>query len=121
MNVANSDEAAESTPRTAPSEGIASLADLRLHLHQFDGEAVSRAVDRVFETDMETRPTFSSSWVAPLPPPDALLVRTYRVGDSEVRLYNLPEAAESLYFVVPSEYQLPIHHLTRRCGPRSRT
>ena len=66
--------------------------------------------------------------MAPLPPPNALLVRTYRVGDSEVRLYNLPERAESLYFVVPSEYQLPIHHLKllhlakeelRRLPPRS--
>ena len=104
----------ETVPLVTPGSDVgetASLKDLLLEVRQFDAQAVAGAIERVFQSDVETRPTFSSSWVAPLPPPNALLVRTYRVGDSEVRLYNLPERAESLYFVVPSEYQLPIHHL----------
>ena len=104
------------------------LSDLLVMLDNLDAEAVSRAMDRIFSSDVDTRPTFSSSWVSPLPPQGAELVKTYRVADSEVRLYNLRERAESMYFVVPSEYQLPVHqlkliHLAReelgRLPPRS--
>ena len=128
MNVARSKEAVDLAVGRGGNEGIGSLRELLVALRQMDTRMVSRAVDRVFESDVETRPTFSSSWVAPLPPPEAVLIHTYRVGDSEVRLYNLTERAESLYFVVPSEYQLPIHHLKllhlardeiRRLAPRS--
>ena len=128
MNFARSGEVSPPSIPSPEREDIASLADLLLSLGGFDVETVSRALERIFEIDVETRPTFSSSWVAPLPPTDAVLLRTYRVLDSEVRLYNLPERVESLYFVVPSEYQLPIHHLKllhlareelRRLPPRS--
>ncbi len=127
MSVARS-RAPVPAPKAPETDGIRSLADLVVHLDRLDAKAVSEALARVFEGDVETRPTFSSSWVAPLPPPDAQLVETYRVADSEVRLYNLAERAESLYFVVPSEYQLPLHHLKllhlareelRRLPPRS--
>lgn len=91
--------------------GIASLSDLLPVLAAYDASGMGAALARVFASDVETRPTFSASWVAPLPPTDAALVHAYRVGDSEVRLYNLPERAESLYFVVPSEYGLPIPHM----------
>lgn len=98
-------------PPATDVDAIGSLSDLLFFLKQYDIDRVSAALAGVFGGDVETRPTFSSSWVAPLPPPDAVLLQTYRVGDSEVRLYDLPERAESLYFVVPSEYVLPIHHL----------
>src|SRR3989442_9340924 len=123
-----SKEAGDFVSGNGGNEGIGSLRELLVALRQIDAQAVSQALHRVFESDVEPRPTFSSSWVAPLPPAEAVLVHTYRVGDSEVRLYNLTERAESLYFVVPSEYQLPIHHLKllhlareeiRRVAPRS--
>ncbi|HTD80640.1 MAG TPA: type II/IV secretion system ATPase subunit, partial [Thermoplasmata archaeon] len=128
MNVVRSRDAPAPPTIVTPGGEIHSLPDLIAHLHRFDARAVSGALDRVFEADVETRPTFSSSWVAPLPPTNAQLIETYGVGDSEVRLYNLFEKAESLYFVVPSEYQLPLHHLKllhlareelRRPPPRS--
>ena len=111
MNDADEQGALKASARPGGVETIQSLADLLFSLKQYDVGAVAGALKRLYEEDVETRPTFSSSWVSPLPPAEADLVHTYRVGDSEVRLYNLPERAESLYFVVPSEYQLPIHHL----------
>jgi len=69
------------------------------------------ALSRIFDDDLETKPAFSSSWVFPLPPPFAEVVKQYAVGDAEVRLCRLPERTESLYFVVPSEYNLPPEHL----------
>jgi len=128
VNVARSRGPPNLVPVSPDREDLRSLADLLVELREFDATAVSGVLERVFAGDVETRPTFSSSWVAPSPPPDALLVHTYRVGDSEVRLYNLSETVESLYFVVPSEYQLPLHHLKllhlareelRRMTPRS--
>jgi flagellar protein FlaI len=104
-------EAAPPASADGGVEAIESLADLLSFMGRYDVSRVSEALARVFQSDVETRPTFSASWVAPLPPPDAALVHTYRVGDSEVRLYNLPERAESLYFVVPSEYGLPTPHM----------
>jgi len=128
VNIARSKDGVDLASGRGGIEGIGSLRELLFALRQMDARAVSQALHRVFESDVETRPTFSSSWVAPLPPAEAVLIHTYRVGDSEVRLYNLTERAESLYFVVPSEYQLPIHHLKllhlareeiRRLAPRS--
>ena len=128
MTAVRSDAAEVPGSPATDVDGIASLTDLLSFLRQYDIERVAAALAGVFEGDVETRPTFSSSWVAPLPPPDAVLLQTYRVADSEVRLYDLPERAESLYFVVPSEYVLPIHHLKlihlareelRRLPPRS--
>ena len=92
-------------------EDIATLRDLLHFLGAYDVAAVPSAMAAVFERDVEVRPSFSSSWVAPLPPAGAEIARTYVVGDAEVRLYRLPDRPESLYFVVPSEYQLPSHHL----------
>ena len=98
-------------PPVADVEAVASLADLLSFMRQHDTARVAAAIARVFRSDVETRPTFSASWVAPLPPSDATLVHAYGVDDSEIRLYNLMERAESLYFVVPSEYRLPIQHM----------
>jgi len=110
VNVSHPD--GSTTPGISPGgvEGVRSLPDVSYFLERYDVDGVEGALARLFEVDVEARPTFSASWVAPVPPRGATLVETYRVGDSEVRLYELPEAA-ALYFVVPSEYQLPIHHL----------
>ncbi len=92
-------------------DDIASWSDLPASLDAYDVASVQSAIAAVFERDSEVRPSFSASWVAPLPPVGAELERAYRVGDAEVRLYHLHDRPESLYFVVPAEYQLPIHHL----------
>ncbi len=106
-----SPEAPAGPPGSADVEGPAILADLLPRLRGHDAGRVHAAIASVFASDVETRPTFSASWVAPLPPPDAVLVHAYSIGDSEVRLYNLPERAESLYFIAPSEYRLPVPHM----------
>ena len=74
--------------------------------------------------DHRERPRFSASWVSPVPPEDAALVRAYRIEGSTVRLYRLPGGTESLYFVAPGEYALPsaqvrLVHLAR--GELART
>jgi type IV secretory pathway ATPase VirB11/archaellum biosynthesis ATPase len=62
-------------------------------------------------SDYRERPRFSASWVIPQPPADAILIRAYPVGGSEVRLYRLPDGTESLYFVAPGEYTMPAAHV----------
>src|SRR2546428_12515849 len=61
--------------------------------------------------DYRERPRFSSSWVMPVPPPNAELVQAYVVDGSTVRLYRLPGGTESLYFVAPGEYAMPTAHV----------
>ncbi len=99
---------ADTTPR---SPVLPPPTDLPALIRRHDAARVAAALARVFQADVETRPTFSASWVSPHPPPDAALVASYKVGDSEVRLFNLPERPESLYFVTPSEYGLPVPHM----------
>ncbi len=66
---------------------------------------------RTLALDCRERPRFSSSWVTPMPPADAILSRAYRIDGSEVRLYRLPGGTESLYFVAPGEYAMPTAHV----------
>ena len=58
-------------------------------------------------SDYRERPRFSASWVVPTPPPDGILVHSYAVEGSDVRLYRVPSSTESFYFVAPWEYALP--------------
>src|SRR2546427_11122433 len=61
--------------------------------------------------DYRERPRFSSSWVMPVPPPNAELVQAYVVDGSAVRLYRIPGGTEALYFVAPVEHALPSAHV----------
>ncbi len=65
----------------------------------------------VLATDYRQRPRFSTSWVDPTPPPDAVLATEYAVHGSTVRLYRLTGRTESLYFVAPGEYAMPSEHV----------
>ena len=85
--------------------------------HEFP--TLSDALSKIFEDDQETKPAFSSSWVLPIPPPEARLVRQYMIGDAEVRLYQLLGKTESLYFVSPKEYNLPPEELKLLCFARN--
>jgi type IV secretory pathway ATPase VirB11/archaellum biosynthesis ATPase len=95
----------------SPDAAPETLGDVVTLLHYFDAEGVAAAMDAIFDADQEARPSFATSWVVPTVPPGAELLVHYPVGDSEVRLYRLPDRTESLYYVVPAAYQLPIHHL----------
>ena len=69
MTAVRSDAAEVPGSPATDVDGIASLTDLLSFLRQYDIERVAAALAGVFEGDVETRPTFSSSWVAPPPPP----------------------------------------------------
>jgi len=106
LNPPSAEVSGEADPDRAPDIGplLTRLGSMR-----FTG--LESALLSIFDEDRETRPTFSSSWVSPFPPPKAALVRRYSVADADVMLYRLPGKTESLYFVAPYEYGLPPEHL----------
>ncbi len=74
-------------------------------------QGLNEALSNIFKDDCETKPSFSSSWVSPEPPPGGRVVRQYTVGDAKVQLYFLVDRNETLYFVTPHEYNLPPEQL----------
>lgn len=90
--------------------GIKSTGELLYFLKQTKWN-IEESLRVIFDSDREDRPTFSASWVLPAVPNDAVLVSHYPVGESEVRLYSLPGRTESLYYVVPTEFNMPTHHM----------
>ncbi len=68
-------------------------------------DLVDRAIYKKFLSP-SIRPQFSTSRILLEPPPDTLLISTYRVGDAVVRIYLPRDKPEHLYFVTPSEYGL---------------
>lgn len=97
--------------RESDSGPVLNLEPLLTRLSKMRFAGLEDALLSIFDEDRETRPTFSCSWVSPFPPPKAVLVRQYSVADADVRLYRLPGKTESLYFVAPYEYDLPLEHL----------
>ncbi|MCS7132087.1 MAG: type II/IV secretion system ATPase subunit, partial [Hadesarchaea archaeon] len=53
------------------------------------------------------KPCFLTSRLLIEPPTGAKLVDAYEIKDAEVRIYNLPNELQHMYFLVPSEYRLP--------------
>jgi len=74
-------------------------------------KALRKALVRALERGIRIRPGFSQSWVSPSPPEESELLMEYAVGDSRVRIYDLPGETELLYHLVPAEYQLPPGHI----------
>jgi flagellar protein FlaI len=58
-----------------------------------------------------TKPHFSASRIAMNPPLGAKLVDAYKLEDSEVRIYSLPNGLQHFYFLIMPEYRLPPEHL----------
>ena len=102
-------------PNASKESGAEGLLD-RLDKIELDG--LAEALGIVFDNDRETKPAFSSSWVSLIPPPQAVLVKQYPIGDADVRLYRLPDRTESLYFVAPHEYGLSTEQLRLLCAAR---
>jgi len=94
-------------PQTEATGSIDQAVDgLLSRLNSIESQRLRDALAIVFDNDRETKPAFSASWVLPIPPPQAQLVKQYPIGDADVRLYRLPDKTESLYFVAPYEYNL---------------
>ena len=58
------------------------------------------------------KPHFSTSRILIDAPTEAKLVDAYSLGDSEVRLYRLPNKLQHLYFLIPPEYKLRSEQVT---------
>jgi len=58
------------------------------------------------------KPHFSTSRILVEAPGEAQLVDAYDLGDSEVRIYRLPNKLQHLYFLIPPEYKLQPEHVT---------
>ena len=72
---------------------------------------IGRRLDALLGADVETRPSFSASWVTPAVPAGAKRVADYVVDDCPVVVYNLPDRTESLYHVSPPEYEMITAHV----------
>jgi len=72
---------------------------------------VSRGLKRIFNKSLKVRPGFSSSWVFPSTPPDARMIRKYKVNGSEIGLLSLKDKPHSLYQLNPIEYQLDVEYM----------
>ena len=126
------DQMEMSLPDIAPPEGTTqsfeyklppTISSLKMKMGNLDREMgtdrVREGILRIFAKDSRMRPGFSSSWVIPDAPPEAQIIKQYKVGDSTVSIYLLPEGVEALYHVFPAEYAIPEAHmrlieLTRR-------
>jgi flagellar protein FlaI len=58
-----------------------------------------------------TKPHFSVSRIAMEPPVGAKLVDAYKLEESEVRIYSLPNGLQHFYFLILPEYRLQPEHL----------
>lgn len=58
------------------------------------------------------KPHFSTSRILVEAPSEAQLVDAYELGDSEVRVYRLPNRLQHLYFLIPPEYKLQPEQVT---------
>jgi flagellar protein FlaI len=112
--------AGESTAQVPVTDEPAASAieSLLTRLGNIESQRLRDSLAIVLDNDRETKPAFSSSWVLPIPPPQAQLVKSYPIGDAEVRLYRLPDRTESLYFVAPFEYSLDSRQLKLLCRAR---
>jgi len=52
------------------------------------------------------RPSFSHSWLKPNPPPQAELIEEYKIENTLVQLFRLPDETEDLYQILPPEYKI---------------
>ena len=78
---------------------------------EMDAGRVRAGINVILGKNSRMRPGFSSSWVIPDAPPNARLVKQYRVKDSTISLYLLPEGVEALYHIFPAEYAIPEMHM----------
>ncbi len=101
------------TPLSA-QEIIAKMRGLEGKFDKNDPEAMKRTlkrgIGRIFDRNHRIRPGFSYSWVVPNPPDDAEKIIEYKVAESTVTLYEVPNTTETLYHLTPFEYELPIEH-----------
>ncbi|UCH89083.1 MAG: type II/IV secretion system ATPase subunit [Thermoplasmata archaeon] len=72
----------------------------------FSSTNLSRGFKRVLAKSRWIRPNFAQCWIIPKPPASANLCKTYKVNGTPVKLYELPDGAESLYHIEPPEYNL---------------
>jgi len=82
-----------------------------LNENSIDREKVYRNYIRPY-----VRPGFIDSYIQLLPPPDAVFLESYEVQrrggrPMNISLYSLRTRPEKLYFVIPSEYDLPRNEL----------
>ncbi len=91
------------------------ISNLRIKMANLEREmgpgAVQEGINLILAKNSRMRPGFSSSWVIPDAPPNATLIKQYRVEDSTVSLYLLPEGIEALYHIFPAEYAIPEEHM----------
>ncbi len=78
-------------------------------LERFDDageEKIMRGLKRIMEMSDKIRPQFSHTWIEPEVPIRAELVKEYYIKNTVVKLYNLEEKTEDLYYIMPPEYQM---------------
>ena len=73
---------------------------------QLPPELVTRGLRLALAGSRWLRPGFARCWLISKPPGSAKLRKEYIVKRTRVRLYELPDGAESLYHVEPAEYRL---------------
>jgi type IV secretory pathway ATPase VirB11/archaellum biosynthesis ATPase len=78
---------------------------------KIDVHRIKRGMDRVFDQHQKIRPGFSSSWLIPNPPNNAKLLSKYYVSGSKVSIYHIPTETETLYHILPPEYELSVEYL----------
>ncbi len=52
------------------------------------------------------RPNFMYTRYISIPPPNAELLERYRMGDTDVEIYNIPGRTRMLYHIIPPEFKL---------------
>ena len=52
------------------------------------------------------RPNFMYTRYVSTPPQEAELIEKYKVGDTEVEIYQIPESERKLYYLIPPEFRL---------------
>ncbi|UCF08836.1 MAG: type II/IV secretion system ATPase subunit [Thermoplasmata archaeon] len=90
---------------------IMTVPEILTSLEEMDFAAIKRGLNRIFTRNQKLRPGFSASWVSVNVPDDAKLVKEYNVTDTTVKLWNVPEKTETLYQIMPSEYELKKDHV----------
>ncbi|MFQ6060245.1 MAG: ATPase, T2SS/T4P/T4SS family [Thermoplasmata archaeon] len=89
---------------------VSSRSADRVHA-SIDPRPLVTGMNKILRDNSSVRPSFSSSWVASLGLDVSNLIAEYGVGEERSAIYYLPERAESLYYIMPVEYELPINHL----------
>jgi type IV secretory pathway ATPase VirB11/archaellum biosynthesis ATPase len=78
---------------------------------KFDFSVLEKGVFRILSNNQLYKPCFSPFWLETTLPNNSEVVTEYQFNGSKVLLYSSPNETEDFYYVIPSEYELPLEHI----------